>query len=71
VRPSELVRRYRDEIRAVRKYGADNPRVFGSVARGMDSHQIVASVAKQLRPPPAMPHPHRPEYAEAVLRVAE
>lgn len=49
--PSELVRRYRDEIRAlVRKYGADNPRVFGSVARGTDTPDSDIDLVVRFRP---------------------
>lgn len=37
MRPSELLERKRDEVRSiVREHGADNPRLFGSVARGDD-----------------------------------
>jgi predicted nucleotidyltransferase len=51
VRPSELVRRYRDEILAVvRKYGADNPRVFGSVARGTDTPDSDIDLVVRFRP---------------------
>jgi len=51
VRPSELVRRYRDEIRAVvRKYGADSPRVFGSVARGTDTPDSDIDLVVRFRP---------------------
>lgn len=37
MRPSEALERHRDEVRAiVKRFGADNPRLFGSVARGED-----------------------------------
>lgn len=37
MRPSEALARYRDEVLAVMKrYPVDNPRLFGSVARGED-----------------------------------
>lgn len=37
MRPSEALERHREEVRAiVRRFGADNPRLFGSVARGED-----------------------------------
>ncbi|WP_232315522.1 helix-turn-helix domain-containing protein [Mycobacterium celatum] len=51
VRPSELVRRYRDEIRALAcKYGADSPRVFGSVARGTDTPDSDIDLVVRFRP---------------------
>ncbi|WP_279483039.1 nucleotidyltransferase family protein [Aureimonas sp. SK2] len=37
MRPSEALERHREEVRAiVRRFDADNPRLFGSVARGED-----------------------------------
>lgn len=37
MRPSEALERHRYEVRAiVKRFGADNPRLFGSVARGED-----------------------------------
>lgn len=51
VRPSELVRRHSEEIRAVaRKYGAENPRVFGSVARGTDTPDSDIDLVVRFRP---------------------
>ncbi len=38
MRPSEALERHREEVREiVRRFGADNPRLFGSVARGEDT----------------------------------
>lgn len=51
VRPSELVHRHRDEIRVLAgKYGADNPRVFGSVARGTDTPDSDIDLVVRFRP---------------------
>ncbi len=37
MRPSEALEQHREEVREiVRRFGADNPRLFGSVARGED-----------------------------------
>jgi uncharacterized protein len=51
VRPSELVRRHREEIRALaRKYGGENPRVFGSVAHGTDTFDSDIDLVVRFRP---------------------
>jgi len=50
-RPSAVLDEHRDEIRRIiQEYGGENPRVFGSVARGQDTPTSDLDILVAVRP---------------------